>query len=68
MLRFTTHTRENDVAAKAIYASKNGWFAISIGDVPNTGSDEFMAALVRRGSIPLNYSYCSTGEAYISVA
>lgn len=61
------YIRDNAIDAVAIYASRNGWYAISVGTIPNTGSGDFVASLAGRAAIPSD-SYCSTGEAYVSVA
>jgi S1-C subfamily serine protease len=61
------YIRDNAIDAVAIYASRNGWYAISVGTIPNTGSGDFVASLAERAAIPSD-SYCSTGEAYVSVA
>ena len=62
-----SYIRDNAIDAAAIYASSNGWYAISVGTIPNTGSGDFVASLAGRAAIPPD-SYCSTGEAYVSVA
>ena len=59
--------RETGTDADAIYAGRNGWYAISVGTIANQGSTDFIARLVGRGAIPSD-SYCSTGEAYTRLA
>lgn len=61
------YIRENGIDAAAIYASKNGWYAISVGDIPDAGSGDYVRSLAGRGAVPSD-SYCSTGEAYVSLA
>lgn len=58
---------ENAIDPTAIYQSKNGWYAISTGTIPNSGSQDFVASLAERGSVPGD-AYCSTGKAYVSIA
>ncbi len=58
---------EHAIDPTAIYQSKNGWYAISIGIIANLGSRDFVATLVQRGSVPAD-AYCSTGEAYVGIA
>lgn len=57
----------NGIDPTAIYQSKNGWYAISIGVILNSGSRDFVASLAERGSVPGD-AYCSRGEAYVSIA
>ncbi len=61
------YIRDNDTDADAIYASKNGWYATSVGTITDAGSTDFLATLVERRAIPQD-SYCSTGEAYTRLA
>ncbi|WP_386683045.1 serine protease [Loktanella sp. R86503] len=61
------YIRDNAINADTIFASRNGWYAISVGTIPNAGSSDFVASLAARATIPPD-SYCSTGEAYVSVA
>jgi len=62
-----SYIRETATDAEAIYASSNGWYAISVGTIADAGSTDFLATLVGRRAIPPD-SYCSTGEAYIRFA
>ncbi len=62
-----SYIRDNAIDATAIYASSNGWYAISVGIIPNAGSGDTVVSLARRAAIPPD-SYCSTGEAYVSLA
>jgi serine protease Do len=61
------YIRNNAIDADTIYASRNGWYAISVGTIQNAGSGDVVASLAGRAAIPSD-SYCSTGEAYVSVA
>ncbi|MFZ3585041.1 S1 family peptidase [Loktanella sp. DJP18] len=61
------YIRDNATDAEAIYASENGWYAISVGTTADAGSTDFLTSLVGRRAIPPD-SYCSTGEAYVRIA
>ena len=60
------YIRNNAIDADTIYASRNGWYAISVGTIQNAGSGDVVASLAGRAAIPSD-SYCSTPSVPISV-
>lgn len=47
-----------------IFESSNGWFAITVGVIPNAGSTEEIARLKGQGTVP-DDAYCSSGWPYV---
>lgn len=47
-----------------VFESTNGWFAITVGEIPNDGSTKKIARLKSRGLVPSD-AYCTTGWAYV---
>ncbi|UWQ00777.1 hypothetical protein K3X44_09590 [Aliiroseovarius crassostreae] len=46
--------------------TQNGWFAISVGDVPKVKFSTIKSRLVRKGEVPRD-SFCSSGKKYTRI-
>lgn len=46
--------------------TRNGWFAISVGDVPRAEFSAIKSRLVRKGEVPRD-SFCSSGKKYTRI-
>lgn len=49
-----------------VVLTKNGWYAITVGDVAKEDFEDIKRRLVSRGEVPSD-SYCSNGSSYIRV-
>jgi S1-C subfamily serine protease len=60
--RYIWHNGWQDTAR--VFESTNGWFAITVGVIPNDGSTNQITRLKSRGIVPSD-AYCTVGWAYV---